>query len=254
MRKKLNLKELLHEPSNDLEIFHEKTKMKKALPFPDAKEWPKSWKTVYFKEYPRLDKIILPEPTSLNNVSLEDTLMNRQSKRVFTKTEMSLEQISTFLYYSSGLKTNSHPWLANRFYPSPGARYALETYVITLNTEIPKGVYHYNLRSHSLEILLQNKFSYQKYTANVQWIKNANILVVITAIFKRNTIKYGIRGYRHVLEEAGHLGQNFYLIGNALDMNTCAIAGYLDDKLNKLLDVDGLNETVIYVLAAGPKP
>ena len=75
----------------------------------------------------------------------------------------------------------------------------------------------------------------------------------MTAMFDRNTIKYGVRGYRHIMQEAGHLGQNFYLAGSLLDLSTCAVGGYADDRLNLLLGVDGIKETVVYIFAAGNK-
>ena len=72
-------------------------------------------------------------------------------------------------------------------------------------------------------------------------------------MFKRTILSYGDRGYRHILVEAGHLGQNIYLNSVALGLSCCAIGGYIDDKLNSLIDVDGLNESVVYVLAVGKR-
>jgi SagB-type dehydrogenase family enzyme len=251
MRKNWKLTHLLDEPSYSWEKFHQKTKFKKWSPFPDPANWPQSWKTTYFKEYPRLDKIVLPPPHSLKNTTLEEVLLKRKSTRNFSKKPLSLEQISNLLFYSAGLRENEYPWVGNRTYPSPGGRYALEVYLISQNSELPLGVYHYNLRSHSLEFLLEMENFNNPYYFNQYWTEQSSIIVLITAIFERNTIKYGQRGYRHVLEEAGHMGQNFYLVGTGLNIGVSGIGGYLDDELNSLLDIDGIRETVIYVLGAG---
>ncbi len=53
--------------------------------------------------------------------------------------------------------------------------------------------------------------------------------------------------------EAGYLGQNIYLVSAALNLACCAIGGYLDDKLNKLLDVDGVKESVVAIAVVGPR-
>jgi len=51
--------------------------------------------------------------------------------------------------------------------------------------------------------------------------------------------------------DCGHIGQNFYLIAEALGLGACTIGAIYDDELNKLLEIDGLDETVIYVGVVG---
>ncbi len=127
----------------------------------------------------------------------------------------------------------------------------MEIYLIAKNSELPLGVFHYNVRTNSLEILqLLEQFDDLEFF-NQDWIVSAPLLILFTVVFDRNTIKYSTRGYRHVMQEAGHLGQNFYLVASALNLSICGIGLYIDDKLNELLDVDGVKETVVYALAVG---
>lgn len=49
----------------------------------------------------------------------------------------------------------------------------------------------------------------------------------------------------------GHLAQNIYLISNSLTLKTCAIGGFVDNKINKIVDLDGEEEGVLYLLAVG---
>lgn len=254
MKKKqvnLDIKQLLGIPIDPLGKFHDLTKFKKWFPAIPVEKWPAEWKVVLFKEYPRLDKIILPKPLLAPDIRLAEVFYKRLSSRKFSRQGLDLQQMSNFLFFSAGLRSNLPPWVANRFYPSPGGRYTLETYLISLNSDLPRGVYHYNLREHSLEILQELKRFKKDYYFNQNWIDQASCIILVTATFNRNTIKYGLRGYRHVLVESGHLGQNFYLVGSALDLSLCAIGGYLDDRLNHLLDIDGITETVIYPIAIG---
>lgn len=233
------------------ESFHNKTKIGKTRTEISPEKWPDTWKTIYFKSYPRFDEIILPNPSLSSTTSLKHGLINRQSNRNFSRKPLELSTLSTLIYYSAGVKDKKLQSFS-RFYPSAGGRYPLETYLISLNTDIPKGVYHYYLKNHSLEELLTfAKFDFDKYFVPQKWIKKTACFIIIAAVFKRMTIKYGDRGYRHVLAEAGHLAQNFYLVSAALSLSCCAIGGYIEHKLEELLDIDGVDESVVYVLAIG---
>jgi len=246
-----DLKHLLGKPTLIWEKFHDKTKFKKLYPSTSPEKIPKTWIKVFFKEYPRLDRIILPPPQPFQNIKFEKILTTRKSARIFSDSLVSIEQISNLLYYSAGLRDNKPPFVGNRTYPSGGARYPLEVYLISQNSELINGLYHYNLKQHSLEILLNSyKLDLNRYF-NQPWIKKAPLILVITAVFDRNTIKYGVRGYRHILQESGHLGQNFYLVATALSMGVSGLGGYLDDRLNDLLNIDGIKESAIYVLGMG---
>jgi SagB-type dehydrogenase family enzyme len=62
--------------------------------------------------------------------------------------------------------------------------------------------------------------------------------------------KYGQRGYRYVWIEAGHLGQNLYLVSGALGLASLALGGFYDDEANALLGVGG-DEKTIYAMCVG---
>lgn len=252
MKLKTNLDRLLGKPYADFEKFHQKTKIKKLnVDLLDPNKWPKEWKTVQFKGYGRLAEIVLPKSQSLTNYSLHTALKKRSSIRKFSNQPLPLEKLSTLLYYSAGLNNIKNSTIRGRFYPSAGARYPLELYFISLNSQLPMGLYHYYLKNHSLEKLLTfDKFDFAKYF-NQNWISTVGAFIIITAIFKRTTMKYADRGYRHILQESGHMGQNIYLLSSTLNLSCCAIGGYLDDKINELLDIDGINESVVYILAVG---
>lgn len=250
MIKPINLGKLLNNPISLSEKFHQKTKLKQLINLLPLNSWPVSWKKIYYKSYARLEEIELPEPSLDGKISLKRALTQRKSIRSFSNRMLSKNKISTLLYFSSGLiKANSK--LPRRFYPSAGARYPLEVYLISINSELPRGLYHYYIKSNSLEKLLTfNRFDFDRYY-NQKWIKRSSCLIIITAIFERTTIKYGDRGYRFILMEAGHLAQNINLISSALNISCCAIGGYIDDNINKLIDLDGVRESVINVIGIG---
>ena len=75
--------------------------------------------------------------------------------------------------------------------------------------------------------------------------------MLISAVFNRTVIKYRDRGYRLILIEAGHLGQNISVVSAALGIKSCALGGFIDDKCNEILDLEKEKESVIYIFACG---
>lgn len=236
--------------------FHQKTKINKNGKELDLKKWPQSWTKVNFKGYPRFDAIKLSKPI-IPDMLFSQVLEHRRSVRKFTHNPLTEKQVSSLLYFSAGLREKNTFMQANRFYPSAGARYPLEVYPIILNSDkLDRGVYHYYLKSHLLEVLpkvknLQNKTL--NYFGNQKWMNNSSVVVIVSAIFLRNQVKYGERGYRHVMAEVGALIQNFYLVSTALGIGCCPTGGFLDDKFNKMLDIDGIEESTVAVIAFGNK-
>jgi nitroreductase len=53
--------------------------------------------------------------------------------------------------------------------------------------------------------------------------------------------------------DAGHICQNLYLAGEAIECGTCAIGAYDDDQINGLLSLDGIDEFVVYIASTGKK-
>jgi len=70
---------------------------------------------------------------------------------------------------------------------------------------------------------------------------------------RRNFAKYGHRGLRYVLMDAGHICQNMLLAAEALNLGACPVAAFYDDELNRLLNLDGEEESVVYLASVGSK-
>ena len=65
------------------------------------------------------------------------------------------------------------------------------------------------------------------------------------------TQQYGDRGYRYVHFEAGHVAQNASLVATALGLGSCAVGAFHDEDFNRMLGLDGKNETALYLVAIG---
>jgi SagB-type dehydrogenase family enzyme len=137
--------------------------------------------------------------------------------------------------------------------PSAGALYPLELYVLGLRVPaVEPTVWHYDPFRHRLETL--RSFDPDDVRAAIvdpSLVETAAGVVVVTAVFWRARFKYGVRGYRFALLEAGHLVQNALLVATALGLPALPLGGFFDRKLDGLVGADGLDEASIYALLLG---
>jgi SagB-type dehydrogenase family enzyme len=79
----------------------------------------------------------------------------------------------------------------------------------------------------------------------------AAAVIVVSAVFWRSRFKYGLRGYRFVLLEAGHVAQNILLAAAALGLAAVPLGGFYDRRVDELLGVNGVDESALYLLCVG---
>jgi SagB-type dehydrogenase family enzyme len=69
------------------------------------------------------------------------------------------------------------------------------------------------------------------------WIGTAAAVIVLTAVFRRTTRKYGERGHRYVHLEAGHAAQNVYLQAASLGLGTTTVGAFHDERVKAVLEL-----------------
>lgn len=204
-----------------------------------------------YKVYSLKDEVSLggrPEPGN----DLEKLIVGRRSGRVYSGEAITQEELSKLLFYAYGI-TDRQTGL--RAVASGGALYPLELYVLPIRIEgLEDGIYHYNIDQHCLDVVERGNFLAslkQCVTFQDIHIDDAALVVVVTAVFERSTIKYKDRGYRLILIEAGEVGQSFSLTASSLGLECCLVGGFLDDDLSKLLGVDGHREAPLLPVVFG---
>jgi len=196
-------------------------------------------------------RIILPEPRYDSDVSLEETLLKRRSIRSYTGEGLTLQEVSQLLWAAQGITDPS----GKRTAPSAGALYPLEVYIVVGDVEdIVKGVYKYEPQQHELVKVLagEQRKALAKAALDQQSVAQGAIDIVITAIYKRTTGKYGDRGVRYVHMEAGHAAQNVYLQAVALNLGTVSIGAFYDDQVKEVLNLPEDREP-LYIMPVGKK-
>ena len=199
--------------------------------------------------------IALPEP---GDSPLLRLIGARRSCREFTGAPVALADLAALLHagygvlglrrWPDGLRTYQ------RAVPSAGGLYPLEVYVAAYAVEgLAPDVYHFDARRRRLEPLGRGARPVEQLPALMDqtFLENAGAVVFLTAVFRRTMRKYGPRGYRYVLFEAGHAAQNICLRAIELGVGCVCLGGYRDSALNRTLGLDGVGEAVVYGVAVG---
>ena len=207
------------------------------------------------KTYPDARRVRLPD-TAAGVVGR--LAAKRRSVRAFADAPLPLVDLATVLRagYSAIDPDPAAPGqtFLRRPVPSAGGLYPLEIYLLVRDVEgLAKGIYHYDVLGDDLELVADGPWEEAASAAFYTWefINDAPVILCIGAVFERTQAKYGARGYRYVLLEAGHVTQNLCLAATERDLASLCLGGYGDAALNRMLSVDGLEEAVVYTVAIG---
>jgi SagB-type dehydrogenase family enzyme len=233
------------------DLFQEQTKYERHRIPGRRLDW--ATKPETYKSYPAAARVQLSPPQTTGGASLWDVLAGRRSERRFRGKTISESEVSQLLWAAQGI---THRWesYAFRTSPSAGALYPVETYLVVHSVEgILPGVYHYAVREHELEQLRIGDFraAVARSALDQGIAGRASVVFVWSAVFARSKWKYGQRAYRYVYLDAGHIAQNVALAAVALGMGSCQIAALYDGEANDLLQIDGAEESTIYMTAVG---
>lgn len=92
-----------------------------------------------------------------------------------------------------------------------------------------------------------------EYLAQTNIAFETSAIFFITALFDCSIFKYGDRGYRFVLLEAGHVAQNINLVATALELGCGNVGGFFDRQIDDWLGLDGVTHSTLYLVGIGKK-
>lgn len=208
-----------------------------------------------YKEHLAAARTSLPPPKTGRIAALAAA---RRSERAFEPRAMGGQILSDLLHAGYGIVDRSaleggHSFL-RRGVPSAGGLYPLELYVMARNVAgLADGIHHFDPREPALELVGAGDWRPAAADIFYTWpfIEHANLVICIGASFPRSQKKYGPRGYRYILIEAGHVAQNLCLAAAEMELATLCMGGFRDGALNRLLGLDPQLEGVVYAVAAG---
>jgi SagB-type dehydrogenase family enzyme len=198
-----------------------------------------------------LERIQLVAPQHSSDTSVEEAFVNRRSVREYAREPLTLAEVSQLLWAAQGTTDRR----GFRTVPSAGALYPLEVYLVVGDVVgLAPGVYKYSARQHEVLKIAQEDRRAELAEAAVdqEWVEEAAVDLVVTAVYERTTAKYGERGIRYVHMEAGHAAQNLYLQAETLGLGMVVMGAFDDEKVKDIVDAPE-EEQPLYVISVGRK-
>lgn len=233
------------------ELFQKETKYIRGKLSGGPLIWSARPKT--YKTYPDSPKIELDKPEVAGGMPLWEAIRTRQSIRNYQNIPMEKHHLSQLLWATQGISREAMGF-EFRTAPSAGALYPVETYLVLNNVEgIEPGIYHYDVKNHRLDQLKKGELRMEiaRAALDQDMAYSANAVFVWTAMFARSKWKYKQRAYRYVYLDAGHIAENLALAAVALGLGTCQIGALYDEEVNTLIDIDGDDESILYMSTVG---
>ena len=199
----------------------------------------------------QLQTVDLPQPRK-PDASLWSAIGRRRSARAFDGSPLALRTLSTLLHAGYGAQAEGR-----RTVPSGGALYPLELYVVARRIhDLELGAFHFDPERGLLETIRRADLSSDLDAASplAGLAIDAAAVVLLSGVFWRTRAKYGLRGYRFTLLEAGHVVQNVLLAATALSVPALPLGGFYDSRLEELLGLDGVDESILYGVVLGGDP
>ncbi|MBJ8030989.1 SagB/ThcOx family dehydrogenase [Bacillus cereus group sp. N21] len=212
-----------------------------------------------YKMYVDSEEIPLPLPNFNLSGDFLNTLLKRQTVRSFSDDPITVQELSTILYLVWGAHSCKRDiGIGKNLFktsPSGGARHPIEVYPYIFNVKgIKKGLYHYNVKNHSLDIVRQEDISSTviDMAAGQEYVKGAAVLFFYTACLERPMWKYkSPRVYRIVMMDVGHLSQTFYLVASWLQLGAFFTAHANDELVEEILELNKESEIVCGISGIG---
>lgn len=191
----------------------------------------------------------LPAAGAGGSPALWDALRMRRSSRDFSGEPLTLQEVSNLLWAAQGVSGTD----GLRTAPSGGALYPLDAYLAAGHVEgLDPGVYRYDPGRHVLEPVKSGQVGADLKTAalNQGAVGSAAAVVVFASVHRRITGKYGQRGVRYAILEAGHAAQNLLLAATALELAATPMGAFEDDRVRTVAGLPP-DSSVLYLVTVG---
>ena len=189
----------------------------------------------------------LPKPILKGEVSVEEAIKHRRTIRSYLSKPLTLEHLSQIFWAAQGI-TGDRGY--KRSAPSGGALYPIDIYGIVGDNGVKglkAGIYHYDPHEHAASLITEGDFrkDVAKTALSQTWMAKAPLNLVITSEYSRITIKYGSRGERYAMIEAGHIGQNIFLQAEALGLRAGIVGAFDDKDVNRVMKINRSHEPLL---------
>lgn len=197
-------------------------------------------------------EVPLPEAAPVPG-ALADVLPARRTARgAELSGPLGAGQLATLLWTAQGALPDGR-----RPYPSAGAQYTARLRVVALRvTGLEPGVYDVDETRRAL-VRVAPAPPVADVRASSMWFGHGEDRVdpattpALLGLYARiGTLRktYGLRALRLAFTEAGHLAQNLALVAASTGLALGVIGGFYDDLAHDVLCLDGVDETLVYLM------
>lgn len=208
------------------------------------------------KIYTTIDPIQLPRDAVQTGISalsaISATAITAPGEKI-----PSLPDLARILYFSAGItrrKTYPGGEIYFRAASCTGALYEFELYVVCGDLpDLSAGVYHFGPGDFALRLLRSgdHRELLVRATAGEPHLAHAPVIVVCAGTYWRNAWKYRARAYRHFGWDNGTILANMLAMTAALQLPSRVVLGFVDDEVNRLLDLDTEREVAFSLVGIG---
>jgi len=197
----------------------------------------------------------LPPPSLKGAVSLEEAIRSRRCVRQYADRALSLAQLSQLLWSANGVTGRNHRFRAA---PSAGALHPLDFYAVVGQGSVEgleAGVWHYRPADHEIDRVKEgdDREALARAALGQRQVGTAKVVVVVTVEYARSTGKYGDRGRRYALMDAGFAAENFFLQVQTLGLAACVVGAFRDEQVAELLGLPKAHEPILLLTVGHPK-
>ncbi|KII00238.1 hypothetical protein LP52_02715 [Streptomonospora alba] len=222
-------------------------------------------------EFASGDPVQLPVPEEPELARpLHEVISARRSARTGMSGRLSQADLGALLGYGAGYVGGEpaevdgrHVLRGVRAHPSAGMSYPAVVRVAVYDVAgLRPAVYEYLPENHRLqqvgqlsppEALVESSPFFLGENPRIDVTEVPAVLFLgadITAMRRG----YGLRAHRFAMLEIGHVAQNTVLVATALGLATAPVGGFFDDAACELVQFDGYDEVLGYMLPVGGRP
>lgn len=181
---------------------------------------------------------------------------------------LDLTTLAQLLFFSAGLVRKGVFPVAGEVHfraaASAGALYPVEVYLVCkdipavgasrrVGTPLQAGVYHFSPEDFTLHQLRRGDYRGELSSAagGDRAIATAPATLIFTAIFWRSAWKYRARSYRYCFWDNGTILANLLATAGAASLPAQVVAGFVDERVNRLLGVREEREASLCLVPIG---
>lgn len=239
--------------------YHDGTKHPDGLLMDPGHVFDPKLQPLLFKIYTGLEPIPLPLDKSSQGVPALSAISTDADARC-GEAVLDIGALARILYYSAGITKKiryPHGEMLFRAAACTGALYHIELYVVCGDLPgLEAGVYHFGPHHMALSRLRwgDHRRVLVEASGNESHVAAAPAVLVYTDVFWRNACKYQAREYRHAFWDTGTILSNTLALASAHGLAARVVAGFVDDAVNRLLDLDPRREVAITLVPIGRSP